>query len=49
MLSASDSDDKIAWYENLGSDFGDAPTPYPTTLAENGARHLATGATLGPS
>jgi Ca2+-binding RTX toxin-like protein len=28
-------------------DFGDAPAPYPTTLAENGARHTATGPTLG--
>ena len=30
-------------------DFGDAPGPYPTTLAEDGARHLATGPTLGTS
>ena len=28
-------------------DFGDAPLPYPTTLAENGARHEAIGLTLG--
>ncbi|MGE3807125.1 MAG: FG-GAP repeat domain-containing protein, partial [Gemmataceae bacterium] len=28
-------------------DYGDAPTPYPTTFAEDGARHLATGLTLG--
>ena len=28
-------------------DFGDAPTGYPVTLAENGARHIATGPTLG--
>ena len=28
-------------------DFGDSPVAYPTTLAENGARHLATGPTLG--
>lgn len=30
-------------------DFGDAPTPYPATLAEDGARHLivADGPTLG--
>ncbi len=33
--------------KKIGVDFGDAPTPYPTTLAENGARHLATGPTLG--
>ncbi|MCH8043065.1 MAG: tandem-95 repeat protein, partial [Planctomycetes bacterium] len=29
------------------SDFGDAPLPYPTTLADDGARHEATGPTLG--
>ena len=28
-------------------DFGDAPGPYPTTLGEDGARHVATGPTLG--
>ncbi len=28
-------------------DFGDAPTGYPTTRTENGARHIATGPTLG--
>ena len=31
----------------LASDFGDAPLPYPTTLAEGGAQHSATGLTLG--
>ncbi|WP_372895577.1 FG-GAP-like repeat-containing protein [Stieleria sp.] len=31
----------------LASDFGDAPAPYPTTLAADGARHIATGPTLG--
>jgi VCBS repeat-containing protein len=29
------------------SDFGDAPLPYPTTEAENGARHEAIGPRLG--
>ena len=38
VLSASGNDDKIAWYENLDSDYGDAPAPYPTTDAEIGAR-----------
>ncbi len=48
VLSASSIDGKIAWYENLNvGDFGDAPTPYPTTFAENGARHAANGPTLG--
>ncbi len=28
-------------------DFGDAPSPYPTLLADDGAWHLATGPTLG--
>ena len=31
----------------LTIDLGDAPTPYPTTLAENGAQHTEAGATLG--
>jgi len=31
----------------LSSDFGDAPSPYPVTLAEDGAEHTATGPTLG--
>jgi len=29
------------------SDFGDAPVPYPTTLLEDGPRHVGTGPTLG--
>ena len=28
-------------------DFGDAPGPYPTTLASDGARHTPAGPTLG--
>lgn len=28
-------------------DFGDAPSPYPTILNQNGARHTATGPLLG--
>ncbi|MGI9459870.1 MAG: FG-GAP-like repeat-containing protein, partial [Pirellulales bacterium] len=31
----------------LASDFGDAPAPYPTSLADHGARHTDTGPTLG--
>jgi hypothetical protein len=30
-----------------GSDFGDAPSPYPVTLSEDGAHHMAFGPTLG--
>ncbi|MCA9247362.1 MAG: VCBS repeat-containing protein, partial [Planctomycetales bacterium] len=33
----------------LAADFGDAPAPYPTTLADNGAQHEATGPMLGPT
>ena len=29
-------------------DYGDAPSPYPTLLAANGARHINTGLKLGP-
>jgi hypothetical protein len=47
VLSASLLDGKIAWYENLNLEFGDAPAPYPTTLAENGARHEFGGPQLG--
>jgi hypothetical protein len=31
----------------LAADFGDAPSPYPTLLASNGARHEAVGPLLG--
>jgi Ca2+-binding RTX toxin-like protein len=31
----------------LSADFGDAPVPYPVTLAENGAEHAGSGPTLG--
>jgi hypothetical protein len=31
----------------LAADFGDAPAPYPTLLAANGASHEAIGPTLG--
>ncbi len=30
----------------LASDFGDAPLPYPTTLAEGGAEHVSGGAMM---
>ena len=33
----------------LASDFGDAPSPYPTLIADNGAEHDAVGPSLGPS
>ncbi len=31
----------------LAADFGDAPAPYPTTIAEGGAQHVASGPMLG--
>jgi hypothetical protein len=31
----------------FGGDFGDSPSPYPTSVAENGARHENDGPTLG--
>ncbi|TNF37790.1 MAG: DUF11 domain-containing protein [Deltaproteobacteria bacterium] len=41
----------IGAYEGAGvdpdSDFGDAPAPYATLLADNGPRHIATGPILG--
>ena len=33
----------------LPADFGDAPAPYPTLRAQDGARHLPDGPTLGPA
>ena len=43
---------KLGWYENSessGLDYGDAPAPYPTLAAEDGAVHAAVGPTLGPT
>src|SRR6185436_10601733 len=42
--------DKTLWNFTFGYgvDFGDAPAPYPVTMAENGARHqLGDGPSLG--
>jgi len=46
-LSASSNDKTIAWYKNQGFDFGDAPSSYPTTRAQDGARHRPVGPHLG--
>lgn len=44
----NDDDEDDAPYTVAGLDFGDAPDPlYPTLLASNGGRHIATGLTLG--
>lgn len=48
-----DAADYTIWRDNLGReltaefDFGDAPTSYGTSLADDGARHAAVGPTLG--
>lgn len=48
VLTSIYADNKVVWFRNLnGLDFGDAPTGYPVTLAENGARHLAGGPFFG--
>ena len=54
-LSTSGSASRRLLFESLEDrlllalDFGDAPVGYPTTLAEDGARHEATGLRLGAS
>ena len=41
-------DQRAATIENdYANEYGDAPEPYPTTVAEDGARHGCTGPTLG--
>lgn len=48
--SSTQDDDDTARITVPTVDFGDAPDPsFPTLLANNGARHLATGPTLGAS
>ena len=42
---ANDAEPNRVWLN--AADFGDAPSPYPTTLAENGAQHTPAGPTLG--
>lgn len=37
----------IGAFELANFDFGDAPMPYPTKIADDGARHIATGPRLG--
>ena len=39
----------VSVVEPTNLDFGDSPSPYPVTLSEDGARHEATGPTLGQS
>src|SRR5207244_1929294 len=43
----SQDDNASAPYTVRTTDFGDAPASYPVTLSQDGARHIATGLTLG--
>ena len=47
LLTTSSGNSSVSLFRNLQDDFGDAPTPYPTTFAERGAMHSAWGPTLG--
>ena len=47
ILATASFENSLAWHEQVGLDFGDAPLGYPTTLAEDGARHPAAGPRLG--
>ncbi|QDV43655.1 hypothetical protein Enr13x_35120 [Stieleria neptunia] len=48
VVSAAAGDDGFVWHRNINSpDFGDAPAPYPTSIADRGAYHVATGPRLG--
>jgi Ca2+-binding RTX toxin-like protein len=40
-------DQTVVQTVQAAGDYGDAPAPYPTSLAANGARHVATGPLLG--
>lgn len=40
---------EVTIFDGAPVDFGDAPAPYPTTLANDGARHTPVGPRLGPS
>jgi hypothetical protein len=54
VISATDlrAFDVIGWNLRVFEDYGDAPSPYPTLLANNGARHTVgsvfLGALVGP-
>ena len=44
----TDHDILFASFTEFAWDYGDAPSPYATLLADGGARHAATGPKLGP-
>lgn len=48
LITGADGAGVLSWYRHEGvHDYGDAPRPYPTQLADNGARHVPTGPRLG--
>ncbi|MFT7639928.1 MAG: hypothetical protein ACI9G1_001666 [Pirellulaceae bacterium] len=48
VVSASQLDDKIAFYENdFFAELGDAPAPHPTNAIDGGAYHFAIGPQIG--
>ncbi|MCA9212784.1 MAG: Ig-like domain-containing protein, partial [Planctomycetales bacterium] len=47
VIPQSGSGEYVLTAETVPFDFGDAPAPLPTLLADNGARHIATGPKLG--
>jgi hypothetical protein len=48
IVVGSATGNRLAWLgQQVELDYGDAPTGYPTTAAEGGARHYPAGPTLG--
>lgn len=47
LIDSSDTGTGTITDNDVDTDFGDAPVGYPVTLADDGARHVATGPTLG--
>jgi hypothetical protein len=47
IISASEEDDRIAWYPNLNeAEFGDAPAPFETSMLQGGAAHVPVSASM---
>lgn len=47
IYTAAETQKAVSVFAIIDSDYGDAPAPYPTSSADNGARHVATGPILG--
>lgn len=45
-IAASTTNVDFAFASTVGADYGDLPLPYPTTLAENGPRHVLSSSTV---